>query len=206
MSAVMLIVGMCEQLPDIPNDCDVIGVDYGAYVCYRQQQKMVAAIGDFDSVEPSFHETLRFTSCRLISLPKQKNETDTEVAVAYAIDQGYTKIIVYGAFGGRIDHEVANLYLLMHRRLPIILMNECNRMQLLQPGIYHVKKEYEFLSFFALEDSCLSERGVRYPIEQRNLTIKDIYTVSNEIINDYAEIEVHSGCVIMIEANERKGS
>ncbi len=206
MSAVMLIVGMCEKLPTIPQNCDVIGVDYGAYVCFRHNQNMVAAIGDFDSVDPSFYETLQSTSCRLISLPQVKNETDTEVAVAYAMEQGYTDIIVYGAFGGRIDHEMANLYLLMNRRLPITLMNESNRIRILQPGIYTIKKEYEFLSFFALEDSCLSERGVRFPIEQRNITVKDIYTVSNEILHESAEIEVHTGCVMMIESNEKKSS
>lgn len=202
----MLIIGMCEQLPTIPKNCDVIGVDRGAYVCFRHNQNMVAAIGDFDSVEPSFYETLQSTSCRLISLPKVKNETDTEVAIAYAMEQGYTEIIVYGVFGGRIDHEMANVYLLMHRRLPITLMNASNRMRILYPGLYKIHKEYEFLSFFALEDSCLSERGVRFPIEQRNITVKDIYTVSNEILQESAEIEVHSGCVMMIESNEKKSS
>lgn len=206
MSTVILIVGMCEKLPMIPKDWDVIGVDYGAYVCYRHKQNMVAAIGDFDSIDVSFYETLRSTSCRLISLPVNKNETDTEVAVTYAMNQGYTEIIVYGAFGGRIDHEMANLYLLMNRRLPITLMNETNRIRILNPGKYIIKKEYEFLSFFALEDSSLSERGVRFPIEQHHITVKDIYTVSNEILHDSAEIEVHDGCVMMIESNEKKSS
>lgn len=201
----MLIAGMCDTLPHIPDDVDVIGIDYGAYVCYQQKQPMVAAIGDFDSIDSNMYDILKMNT-KLISLPCEKNETDTEVAIQYAIQQRYETIYVYGAFGGRMDHELANLYLLMHRRLPIILMNETNRMRILSTGVYQVKKEYTYLSFFALENSCLSERGVRYPIEKQELTPMDIYAVSNEIVEEHAEIEVHSGCVVMVEANDKKSS
>ena len=134
---------------------------------------------------------------------ESENETDTEVAIFYAMEHQYEEIILYGGLGGRIDHELANLYLLIHREYPIILMNEQNRIQLLKEGHYKVKKDaYQYLSFLALCDSCISEENVAYPLSKQEISTKDIYTVSNEIIHEEADITIHKGKVLMIQTRD----
>lgn len=200
MSKVVLIAGMCQQVP-VWKEYDYIGIDHGAQCCMEQGVSMVCAVGDFDSVSADEKRQIE-ELVYVLPLPEQKNETDTEVAVSYALQQGYEEVVLYGGLGGRLDHELANLYLLMNRDLPLILMNEQNRIRILHPGTYHVKKEYPYLSFLALEDSCISEEGVAYPLTKRNITKQDIYPISNEIIEEEALITLHKGRVFMIEASD----
>ena len=64
-------------------------------------------VGDFDSIKGSFPENVIKIVC-----PKEKDYTDGEKAIEYAVEKGYKRISVYGATGGRIDHCYANLSLL----------------------------------------------------------------------------------------------
>lgn len=200
MSGVILIAGMAKK-PYLKAGYDVIGVDHGAFVCLQHGVNMSVAIGDFDSVSTEEYEKLS-KNCELLKLAAHKNESDTEVAISYALKHGYDSIIVYGGLGGRLDHEMANINLMMHRNLPIILMDDHNRMQVLQEGSYQIKKEYTYLSFLPIEDSCISEEGVAYPLDHQQLNKQDIYGISNEIIDTSATITIHNGKMLMIESND----
>lgn len=201
MSEVVLILGMAKHIPDSLKSMDMIGVDHGALLCVQNHVKMVGAIGDFDSVSKQEYEWISSES-EVVRLPEKKNETDTEAAISYALEKGYKTIYVYGGFGGRMDHEIANLSLLIHRDLPLILMDDQNRIRVLHQGTYKIKKEYTYLSFIPLKESVISEQGVAYPLEKRKLYKRDIYAISNEIVEDYADIMIHEGSVLMIEAKD----
>ncbi|MFR9118569.1 MAG: thiamine diphosphokinase, partial [Merdibacter sp.] len=114
-----------------------------------------------------------------------------------------TTIILYGVLQGRFDHTMANLYLLLHRDPSLILMDAHNRVRVLLPGSYTVAKQYAYLSFLALEESSISESGVAYPLDHAHIDVTDIFTVSNEIVEEEAQITVHEGRVLMIEADDR---
>lgn len=200
MSGVILIAGMAKK-PYLKAGYDVIGVDRGAFICLQHGIHMKVAIGDFDSVSKEEYDELS-KSCEMLKLPAHKNESDSEVAIDYALEHGYDSIIIYGGLGGRKDHEMANINLMMHRNLPIKLMDDQNCMQVLQEGSYRIKKEYTYLSFLPIEDSCMSEEGVAYPLDHQLLKKQDIYGISNEIVDTYATITVHKGKVLMIEAND----
>ncbi|MCH4286448.1 MULTISPECIES: thiamine diphosphokinase [Bacillota] len=201
MSKVILVAGMSQNVP-VLKGYDYIGIDHGAISCIKQHIPMVCAVGDFDSVNDE-EKAMIEKATDIMPLPAHKNETDTEVAIFYAMEHQYEEIILYGGLGGRIDHELANLYLLIHREYPIILMNEQNRIQLLKEGHYKVKKDaYQYLSFLALCDSCISEENVAYPLSKQEISTKDIYTVSNEIIHEEADITIHKGKVLMIQTRD----
>ena len=183
--------------------CDYIGIDHGAISCIKAKIPMICAVGDFDSVSEEEKARIQQVTA-ILPLPAHKNETDTEVAITYAMDHRYDEIILYGGLGGRMDHELANLYLLMNRELPIQLMNEQNRIRLLKEGSYEIaKSEYTYLSFLALCDSCISERGVAYPLDHCEITNRDIFTISNEIIEHHALITLHKGKVLMMETRDQ---
>ena len=202
MPGVILISGLAERVYT-KEGYDIIGVDHGAYICALQGVEMKAAIGDFDSVSKTQVIQIQQMAERMEQLPSHKDETDTEEAVLYALAHGYDDIWVYGALGGRLDHELANLYLLMHRNYPITLVNEQNRIRVIKEGTYKVPKEYTYLSFLALDDSQITEIGVAYPLTKRCLSTRDIYAISNEILNEHAEIIVHKGSFLMIESSDK---
>lgn len=199
MPRVVLVAGMSQCPPRL--DADYIGVDHGAFTCLEHGIPMIAAVGDFDSVSEQERKQIA-EATTLLQLPSHKDETDSEVAITYAMEQGYDDIILYGALGGRLDHELANLHLMLYRNLPLTLMNEHNTVKIITPGTYHVKKIFRYLSFLALEDSCISERGVAYPLDHKFLTVQDIYSISNEILGDEAVITLHSGRMMMMQCDD----
>ena len=201
MPRVILVCGYTTSVP-YQKDVDYIGVDHGAYICAKQGIQMKVAIGDFDSVTQDEFSLIQRYSLQLTCLPTHKDETDTEKAVLYALELGYTDLEVYGCLGGRMDHEMANLYLLMHRQYPITFLNEKNRIRCFRQGEYKILKEYTYFSFLALEDCCVSGKGFAYPFDHRHFTTKDILTISNEIIDQEALLIVHQGSILVMEAND----
>lgn len=197
MSRVILVAGMCETLPAF--DDDLIGIDHGAIIAMQANRPMIVAIGDFDSIS---HDELAQLEAytKLIKLSTHKNETDSEAAINYAQMLGYDEIILYGGLGGRIDHELINLSLLVHKK-GITLMNERNRIRLIEKGCTKQKKEYRYLSFIPLDECVLSLKNVAYPLDHCTVHLWDTFTTSNEIL-DEAEIIVHEGRMLMIECND----
>lgn len=200
MSALVLVSPLAEKIPLI-SGADYAGVDAGALRCMEQGIEMVFALGDFDTAKGAIAQIEQQVECHI--LPCRKEETDMESALQEAYRRGYTTIILYGVLQGRFDHTMANLYLLLHRDPSLILMDEHNRVRILQPGSYTFQKAYAYLSFLALEESCISERGVAYPLDHAIIDVSDIFTVSNEIVAEQAQITIHKGRVLMIEADDR---
>ena len=69
-------------------------------------------IGDMDSVSP---DVLARYESRLSEdiLNCIKNDTDCEYALNLAVEKGATEIILLGALGGRLDHALANLMMVV---------------------------------------------------------------------------------------------
>ena len=59
-----------------------------------------------------------------------------------------------------------------------------------------------YLSFLALEESCISVNGVAYPMSHRIITLKDIFSISNEITSEVCDIDIHYGRVLMMETRD----
>lgn len=193
----MLIAGMATQIP-LEEDLLYIGIDKGAFLAYEQQIPLLCAIGDFDSITLEQKEQLAAYTT-LVQLPAHKDETDSEQAIFYALQQGFDELILYGGLGGRMDHCLANMALLTNREYPLILQDEYHYIKVLKEGMYKIPKRFQYLSFLALQESCISETGVAYPLIKRDISPTDIYSISNEILDDFAQVEIHKGRVLMIQ-------
>lgn len=198
----MLVAGMAKHVPYLDN-MDYIGIDRGALVCMNQNIPLCCAVGDFDSVSAQ-ELALLYVYTKIKKLPAHKNETDSEEGIAIALEEGYDEIILYGGLGGRMDHELANIHMMIYRDVPITLMDEHNIICVLKPGVYSAEKKHKYLSFLALEPSCISETGVEYPLHKQELQPSDIYAISNEIIHTHGNIELHYGKVLMIQSDDAK--
>ena len=95
------------------NTC-LIAADRGVEFFMGTDLEPDVAVGDFDSLSAEgakYMETLKHTEIR--RLKPEKDDSDTQSAANYAIEQGTERIMILGATGNRIDHLMANFGLLM---------------------------------------------------------------------------------------------
>src|SRR5574340_972093 len=69
-------------------------------------------IGDMDSLSPDLLRRFEEGGSRGVRHPRDKRETDTQLALEYALQLKPDEIMIFGALGGRIDHTLANISLL----------------------------------------------------------------------------------------------
>jgi len=96
----------------VRSDDLIIAADGGAIVAQRLGLKPHIVIGDMDSLSPQLRSQLEARGCRFVDHPARKDETDTELALRYALEQGAAEILLLGATGDRLDHTLANIFLL----------------------------------------------------------------------------------------------
>ena len=199
-TSVAIILKRCESIPTAEN---YIGVDKGALTLARNGKRMLLAIGDFDSVEESDLAYIKEYSDMLIQLNPIKDDTDSEAAVMYAIQKGYQKIHLYGGLGGRLDHAMINLRLVSRFPETVYLHDQNNFIYSLAEGVHSIdKRDYTYISFFTEDEATISLEGFKYPLDKQQLTNKDTYTTSNEILEDRGIVTVHAGKITVIQSKD----
>ena len=199
LDKVVLVAKMCDSI-DVEGP--YIGVDRGALTLANAGKKMVCAIGDFDSVDMNELETIKQACADFVLLPREKDETDSESAIQYALQQ-YDKVVLYGGCNGRADHYLANIMLVYRYGGKVELMDNKNRIRYLTKGIHTIyKSDYTYLSFITFDNVELSLEGVKYPLNHKCIKRGDVFTISNEIESDYATITVYDGEVICLECED----
>ncbi len=199
-TSVAVILKRCTTIPTAEN---YIGVDKGALTLARNGKRMLLAIGDFDSVEESDLSSIKEYSDTFIQLNPIKDDTDSEAAVMYAIEKGYQKIHLYGGLGGRLDHAMINLRLVSRFPETVYLHDQNNFIYSLAEGVHSIdKRDYTYISFFTEDKATISLEGLKYPLDKQQLTNKDTYTTSNEILEDRGIVTVHAGKVTVIQSKD----
>jgi thiamine pyrophosphokinase len=95
----------------------IVGADGGAGQALAWGLLPDLVIGDMDSLSDQDQAALAARGCRFVVHPRAKDETDLELALTCAVQQGAQEILVLGALGGRLDHTLANVFLLA---LPVL--------------------------------------------------------------------------------------
>lgn len=192
------------------NTC-LIAADRGVEFFMGTDLEPDVAVGDFDSLSAEgakYMETFKHTEIR--RLKPEKDDSDTQSAANYAIEQGTERIMILGATGNRIDHLMANFGLLMLgkiKQVQIVLVDAYNYMSLIESGMI-LKKEEQFgkyVSFFPIEGEVtgLTLKGFKYPLNSYTLKVEDSgLTVSNEISDPEAEVTFETGKLLMIMSRD----
>ncbi|MDD4876469.1 MAG: thiamine diphosphokinase [Dehalococcoidales bacterium] len=88
----------------------ILGADGGARYACSLSVHLDAIIGDMDSFSDLEYKSS--SKIKLVSYPAEKNETDLELALLYAVEQGADLIVMVGVMGGRMDMTIANIMLI----------------------------------------------------------------------------------------------
>lgn len=198
MSKIVLVANRVEQLL-FDERCDYMGIDGGSLYCLENNIPIVCAVGDFDSISNDDFDLLK-TKTKVVQLPTQKDVVDSEYALTYANELGYDTIEIVGVTGGRQDHFLAVYQLLKSGDIPFTIKDQHNIIYRLDAGEYILDKQMKYLSLFACESLMITIEGVKYPLIERSINEKDVYLVSNEIIDKQAKLKIN-GRIIVIQSN-----
>lgn len=177
---------------------DVIGVDYGAFVCVLKEIPMMLACGDFDSVTQDQFKAVEATATKTISLNPEKDLTDFDYA--YRLCANYDRILVVGGLGRRRDHEYLNVMIAMQdSRVEIV--DEQNRMRRLDSGIHTIQKDdFKYISFLIITPGFVTLEGFKYPLTKQSIKPNDTFLTSNEIIDTLGTVTLEDAAVLMIQS------
>ncbi len=155
-------------------------------------KKVLAVVGDFDSLKSAP------TNENIIPLEVEKNFTDGERAVRYTKEIGATEVVIYGAFGGKMEHVLGNLALLKIAKnigLECKIKDQNGFTELIDGKWKKELKTGGLLSLIPYGGDCafVCSKGLYYPLDGLTLTSADTRGISNVVNENVVEIEVLSG-------------
>ncbi|HET7657803.1 MAG TPA: thiamine diphosphokinase, partial [Bacillales bacterium] len=118
-------------------------------------------------------------------------------------------VSVYGATGGRLDHEWVNFQLLkkgIGTNVKVVLEDRQNVLTASGPGRYELKQieRFPYVSFLPLHESIngLTLEGFKYPLQEAEVKAGSTLTVSNELIGETGTYSLSSGIVLVVRTRD----
>ena len=165
-------------------------------------------IGDLDSLAADDRRRLEASGVEIRQYPRDKDETDLELALRFALEAGYRSILILAALGGRLDQSLGNLALLTDPLLAEIDVR-------LDDGVEE--------AFFVREQTDVQGRpgdtlslipwgspaegvttgGLRWPLRGETLCSDKTRGISNEMLGETAIVSLESGLLLCIHRRNR---
>jgi thiamine pyrophosphokinase len=205
-----LVILVNGQLPDLtsarllfqPGDV-LYAADGGTR--YARELGLVPSvvIGDLDSLTPDDRQWLDGEKVDIRQYPRDKAETDLELALDHGIQAGYTKILIVGALGGRLDQTLGNMSLLT---LPAfsscdIRLDDGKEEVIVVRGRSKIRgKPGDIVSLIPWggEVTGVWTEGLRWPLCGEVLLPGKTRGISNEMLTREAGVEIASGVLLCI--------
>ncbi|MCP4141962.1 MAG: thiamine diphosphokinase [Chloroflexi bacterium] len=164
-------------------------------------------IGDLDSLDAVNRRVLEENQVEIIKYPKDKDETDLELALNYAVNAGYKKIRLVAALGGRLDHTLGNLSLLTKESLAELDVRADDRVD----EVFFARKHAqihgrigEIISLIPWGNDVQIARteGLRWSLQKERLYAHQTRGISNEMTAEGAQIEIENGLLLIIHTRK----
>lgn len=184
----------------IPKKSFLICADSGYDHALKMELKPDLVVGDMDSVKSSFEKT------KSKIYPSEKDETDTLLAIDAAIEKGSKKIILLAATGSRLDHSLANIFLLKYikeKNIDAVIINENNYIYYVNSKLTLRANKNDLLSIIPLENcDGVTLCGLHYPLSNASLPFGSPKGISNFFTDKQATISLKKGSMLVILAND----
>ena len=197
---------------------DVIAADRGLVRARAIGIEPSLVVGDLDSLDPATANAARLDGPRIMQAPAAKDESDAELALLEAVRRGARRITMLGAFGGaRLDHALANVWLLAHpslKGIALVMLDAGARATMVSaPGpdgrpvtralTGPVGTTVTLLPFSGVV-SGITTTGLRYPLREESLVAGPARGLSNVREAADATVMVREGRLLIIEIADRE--
>src|SRR5260370_6103613 len=191
----------------------IIAADRGAGTALQLGSIPSMVVGDFDCLDTLLWRELSERGSQVRKVAVEKDETDTELAMQMAIEQGATSITLVAALGAaRFDHTMANILLLAgFDGVSIKIVDGPSTCWLVRgPGSAAIEGQVgDLVSLLPLTGDASGVRttGLYYPLHAETLYFGKPRGVSNVLIEENARVFLEEGMLLIVhtDAQELKG-
>ncbi|MFC6201654.1 thiamine diphosphokinase [Lactiplantibacillus nangangensis] len=184
-----------------------VGADRGALRLVKLGIRPVMVVGDFDSISETELETVKQSLAGTVIVKPDQDHTDTQLAVKSIFERLQPdELHIYGATGGRLDHLLANLWLVLDPFFrvwapKIRLIDRQNTVRYFLPGAYTITKEADkrYLAFVPLMSMHLTLADEKYPLTAA-LNDYPISWASNEFVGEKGHFSFDAGVLAVIQS------
>ena len=194
-----------EEYADFVREDDlIIAANGGTEVALELGLEPSVVVGDLDSLPGELRAKLEQHKVKFVVHPTQKDETDTELAIRYALQAGASEIVLLGAVGDRLDHTLANVLLLAMpelERVPATLMTGNTQLWLLRGGaqLEFEGHEGDIVTLLPLGQDAggITTTGLQWALSNAALTFGPARGVSNVMTSSTASIKLSDGLLLV---------
>ena len=179
----------------------LIAVDGGLNHCHKLGLKPDLIIGDLDSAQKKV--IALFEDVPKQVFPADKDKTDLELAMEYALEQGATRLTVFAALGGRIDHTLVNIHLLSRYPGKLFFETEDELLFVIDRSVELPCFPGQTLSLLPLNGPTtgVTTQGLKWELSGATLD-KQFMGISNIALQNTARIQVAHGDLLCIQTSK----
>jgi thiamine pyrophosphokinase len=160
-------------------------------------------IGDLDSVSKGLLADLVSDEVEIVQFPEDKDETDLELALAYALERHPDSILVVAALGDRLDQTLANLMLLTSPKLaglPVRIDDGIEQAFFCREQAEITGRSGDVVSLIPWGGAVegLATQGLQWPLQGETLYPDQSRGISNLMLAERASLTFRSGLLLVI--------
>lgn len=181
------------------DDDFIIAADGGTRHALALGRTPDAIVGDLDSLPAEFNASAFDGEISLF--PRDKNETDLELAIQQAIDMNPVEIVILAALGGRLDQTIGNLFLAAVRHSALIVLDDgieealfCRK----DARINGAKGDIVSLLPWQGKATGIVTSGLKWPLHNEVLYPQKTRGISNEMLGGTATVQIKSGLLLIV--------
>lgn len=200
-----------NPLAELRSEDLIIAADGGAYHCQALGLTPDVLIGDLDSITKEVRENLSRLGTQLILYPRDKDETDLELALRFAVDHNAEEILLLGILGGRLDQTLANLLLLSRpewQPARLMVADGPDFALLIRPGSPLTLRAQtgDIVSLIPLTRTVtgVSTEGLRWSLQDATLEFGSTLGISNETTQEIARVEIKTGQLLAVHIEQER--
>lgn len=193
-----------SRLLNLLRRTDLLVACNGAYrKARRLKLQPQVLIGDLDSLRGLMPKG----GLRILRFPEEKDETDGEQALRFALKQKPEAIVWFGALGGRWDHSLANFFLLLQaarQSVPVTLLQGRWTIHLVVKTLLLRGRKGDRVSLVPLREAVrgITLEGFRYPLRNGQLHPARSRGMSNVLLRSPGRIRVRHGSLLVFHESQ----
>lgn len=190
-----------------PDDV-LIAVDGGLHHLRRLGLAPHLLVGDLDSIRAEDEQWAEARGTQVCRYPREKDETDLELALQAALQMGNGAIVLVAALGGRLDQTLGNLFLLMRPELEgmdVRLEDGLEEVFLIREQAEIYGHSDDIVSLLPLNGPAVGvqTQALRYPLRDETLYPDKTRGISNEMEGNRAAVSLRAGLLLCIHTRKK---